>query len=218
LQSTGAGSLSNWSTSATVTTPATPLAQVTGVAAKAAPTGLAATVLTWNGQPWAAGYQVQRATNTAFTANLGTFTTGLPTLTDTTAVRGTRYYYRVRATQPGVFGAWSARITFTPAWPPRANTLTATTAATGPGQARVTLTWTQTVAPITVGGFIIERATNAAFTANLVVLSSTVPAADRTYTDTGLARNTRYYYRIRTFNSYGYQNNSWRGTNIRTPV
>jgi hypothetical protein len=218
VQSTGVGSPSTWSAAATVATPATPLVQVTGVAAAEAPSGAPTTVLTWNGQPWAAGFQVQRATNTAFTAGLTTFTSGLPTISDTTAVLGTRYSYRVRATQPGINGAWSARITFTPAVPPRASTLTATTAATGPGQAGVTLTWTQTVSPITVGGFVLERATNSTFTANLTVVAPNVAAAVRTFTDTGLARNTRYYYRIRTVNSYGYQANNWRGTNIRTPV
>ena len=47
-------------------------------------------------------------------------------------------------------------------------------------------------------GFTIQRATNAAFTANLNSVS--VAAGVQAFTQTGLSRNTTYYYRIRAIN------------------
>jgi hypothetical protein len=217
VQSTGVAPASGWSTpNASVTTPATPLVQIAGLAAAETATAPAGVTLSWTGQPWAATYEIQRATNTAFTTGLTTITATSATLIDTSAALGVRYYYRARATQPGVNGIWSARLTFTPAVPPRPNTLTPTTVATGVGTASVTLTWTQTTTAATVGGFTIQRSTDATFTANLVTLSSTVPATDTTYVDSGLARNTRYYYRIESTNGYGAS--TWRTANIRTPL
>jgi hypothetical protein len=47
------------------------------------------------------GFVIQRATDVGFTTNLATFTVGknVATYTDTTAVLGTTYYYRVEASE-----------------------------------------------------------------------------------------------------------------------
>ena len=48
-------------------------------------------------------------------------------------------------------------------------------------------------------GFEIERSPDG----NLFALIATVPANTTMYTDNGLSRNTRYYYRVRAFNGGG---------------
>jgi hypothetical protein len=72
-------------------------------------------VLTWvNNAPAATGYTVQRATNAGFTAGLVTTNlTGIAptTYTDTTATRGTTYFYRVRAVAGAQVSAYSNVVT-----------------------------------------------------------------------------------------------------------
>ena len=63
--------------------------------------------LTWSDRSLnEAGFQIQRATNNAFTAGLVNITVGpdVVTYTDTTVVRKTAYYYRVRSFIPGELG------------------------------------------------------------------------------------------------------------------
>jgi hypothetical protein len=80
-----------------------------GAAAPAAPTALTAKLASMNPPTvtlaWTdnstneTGFTIQRATNAGFTANLTTFTVGanVVTYSDTAVVRGTSYWYRVRA-------------------------------------------------------------------------------------------------------------------------
>ncbi len=164
------------------------------------------------------GYTIQRATNTGFTQNLTTFTSPTPTFADFTAVAGTRYWYRVRATQPpAVNGALSTSVNLTPSAPatPGALTLT-TTAPPAPALASITLTWTGG-GGVAAGSYTIQRANNAGFTGAITVSPvAGVPGTQRTFTDTGLTRNTRFWYRIQAVNGYGVS--GFRTANIRTPV
>jgi hypothetical protein len=77
------------------------------------------------------------------------------------------------------------------------------------------LNWTNNAA--NQSGFHLDRATDAAFTQNLV--TQTLPATPFTFTDSaiGLAPGSSYYYRIRAFNSAGDSGNS-NAINISIPV
>ena len=70
----------------------------------------------------------------------------------------------------------------------------------------VTLNWTNNASNQT--GFVLDRATDAGFTQNLI--SQTLPAIPNSYTDTytGLASGGTYYYRIRAINTAGSSANS----------
>jgi hypothetical protein len=69
----------------------------------------------------------------------------------------------------------------------------------GRNNARATLTWTDNANNET--GFTIQRATNEAFTSNLVTTS--VGADQTTYTTGNISRNTNYYFRIWATNDAG---------------
>jgi FtsP/CotA-like multicopper oxidase with cupredoxin domain len=169
-----------------------------------APSGLTATAqfgpqiaLAWTDNSTnETGFTIQRATDTAFTTGLTSYTVAanVTAYTDTTGVvPGTTYSYRVRADNTFVASAWSntATVTF-PAVPAVPAALTATQL---PGL-QASLTWT--VNPASVTGFSLQRATDAAFTTGLV----TVPlgASPTSYTDSGLVPGTTYYYRVAALN------------------
>ena len=84
-----------------------------------------------------------------------------------------------------------------PAIPTAPSGFTAVNGPNGNGNSRsVILNWADTSSNET--GFTIQRATNAAFTAGLN--TANVAANIITLTQTGLSRNTTYYYRIRANN------------------
>ncbi|HET9656127.1 MAG TPA: hypothetical protein VFP72_12280 [Kineosporiaceae bacterium] len=219
VQSTGPGGPSPWSAAATVATPTVSLVTPAGLAAATTPAAPAGVKLTWTGQPWAASYTVIRATNSTFTTGWTTFTTNTASYTDTTIVVGTRYYYRVQATYPSINGLpaaasnLSASVNLTVRAPstPGNLTLTATAVAGPPASANVNLTWT---AGTGAGSYVIQRSTSSTFAT--VQATLTVSGTTLNYTDTGLARNTRYYYRIQAVNGAGAS--GWRTGSVRTPL
>ena len=87
----------------------------TSAVTPAAPTNLTSTsisstqvLLNWiNGDNNQTGFQIDRTTNSAFTANLTTFTAAAnaTSYSDTAVTAGTSYYYRVRATNSGLVSA-----------------------------------------------------------------------------------------------------------------
>ncbi len=187
-----AGTSATSSPAATVTTPNTALVQATGLAAAntGPPMGVA---LTWTGQAWATGYQIQRATNSAFTAGLTTIDAGLVTAyTNTPVTANTTYYYRIRAYQPAsVFGAYSATVSvLTPSLPGAPTGVTA--AVTGDRQ--LTVTWT---APASTGGsaiisYEVQQTINTSGTwTSLGTVTSTSKVV------TGLTAAVNYGFRVR---------------------
>ncbi|WDZ84392.1 hypothetical protein [Micromonospora cathayae] len=177
--------------------------------ALAAPTNLVATLtataplrvtLTWVNHSYATGVTLQRATNAAFTTGLVTL--NLPvssSYTDTTVVAGTTYYYRVRTTYLGAVSPWSNVASVSTAVPATPTNLAGVGVATG-STATVNLTWAASTS-VALGGFTLQRATNATFTTG--VATFTLPAGARSYSDTGLVRGRIYYYRILAFNTAG---------------
>ena len=95
--------------------------------------------------------------------------------------------------------AWSNIATITVDVPAAPATLTAANGANQGNQRRVVLTWTDSSNNET--GFTIQRATDAAFTTGLN--TQNVGANVTTVTQSGLVRNTDYYYRIRANNVVG---------------
>jgi hypothetical protein len=197
---------------------------VVHLAAPAGPSALTATELTatsvhlsWTNNatnPVATQVTIQRATNSAFTQNLRTFTTSgtATSYTDSTVTSGQTYYFRVRAENDVSYSAWSNTATITIAViPPAPTNLAARTSLVGLA-AKVDLTWAEgTTTNLT--GFAVQEATNSGFTTGVVTVQ--VGPAARSYSFTALARATRYYYRVQALN--GSAASAWVTATIVTP-
>jgi titin len=176
----------------------------------AAPTFLAATVsginapivnLTWaDNSDNETNFRIERATNANFTVGLTTFTVGagVTAFTDTTVLPLTEYFYRVIA-----FNALgdsspsnTAAILTTAVLFPTPTNLVATASAPGIFPITVSLTWTDTPNETS---FIIQRATDAGFTAGLITF--TVGMNVTAYTDTPVTPMTTYWYRVIALNA-----------------
>ena len=146
-------------------------------------------------------FSIQRATNVGFTRELTTFPVkaNVTTYTDSGVTVFKRYYYRILAINAIGSSAYSntKTIATTPGQLPLAPTgLTVGTITNN----SVVLSWTDNATNET--GFIIQRATNAAFTTGRV--STTVNTPNLTsYTRTGLAHNTLYYFQVAARNAAG---------------
>ena len=125
--------------------------------------------------------------------------TGSVTYLDTTVTFGTTYTYRVATIAAAGLSPYTNNATVTvPVQPAVPATFSAANGPNGNGNNRtVILTWSADTA--NVSGFTIQRATNAAFTSGLSSATVANPATT-TLTQTGLSRNTSYYYRIRANN------------------
>jgi len=186
---------------------------VTEVVVPAAPTAMTAALqtgpqiaLTWkDNADNETGFIIQRSTNGGPFSTIGTFaasagtgsvvatvdTTIMPTFADVT------YAYQVAASNPGGNSAFSTPASvLVPALPLAPSNLIAVN---GPNKNRarsVVLVWSDNSGNET--SFTIQRATNALFTQGLT--STIVGPNVTTLTQTGLTRNTQYWYRIRANN------------------
>ena len=120
------------------------------------------------------------------------------TYIDTTVANGSSYTYQVAASNAAGLSAFSNQATAAaPVIPAAPGSFTAANGPNGNGNNRsVILTWQDLSNNET--GFTIQRATNATFTRGLN--SANVGAGVQTLTQTGLSRNTQYWYRIRANN------------------
>src|SRR5262249_55465602 len=134
----------------------------------AAPTGLVASpgdgqvTLSWNAASGSTSYNVYRGTASGTETLVRSGVTGTTT-TDTALANGTTYYYRVSAVNAVGEGRASAEVSATPqlATPAAPSGLSATAASSS----QINLTWADNSA--NESGFVVERATNSAFTAGL---------------------------------------------------
>jgi FtsP/CotA-like multicopper oxidase with cupredoxin domain len=125
--------------------------------------------------------------------------TGSVSYTDTTVTAGTSYTYRVAAVNSAGLSGYTSSDEVTVAGSPASPApVTATAQTQGNRNARVTLTWNNVDNET---GYTIQRATNAAFTANVVTV--TVGADVTTYTTGNVARNTPFYFRVNAVNGAG---------------
>jgi hypothetical protein len=104
---------------------------------------------------------------------------------------------------------WTYTPTATATAPAAPSNLTATAASA----TQVNLTWTNNATNQT--GFHIDRATDSAFTQNLV--TQTAAASATSFVDSGLTTGTTYYYRVRAFNAVGDSANS-NTASVTTPT
>ncbi len=197
--------------SLTVQSASAPLIVGTVGTLPAAPTNLTASVLpgpqaslTWTDNAIdETGFIIQRSDNGGPFVQVATApannNTGSVTFVDASVVAGSNYVYRVAAANLAGVSAFTNTAAVNLAIPPAApSNFTALNGPDGKGNKRtVILTWKDN--STTETGFTIERATNATFTAGLA--SITVPANTTTFTETGLSRNTTYFYRIRADNN-----------------
>lgn len=185
---------SNYSNTATATTP---------VAAPVAPSGLTATassatqvVLSWTDNAGnETGFLIERKTGSGAYSQIATVGQGVVAYTDTTVSANTAYTYRVRATNAAGNSSYSntAAVTTPQVIPATPTGLGAT--ATGP--TAVDLDWSDSSSNET--GFLIERKTGAGSFVQIATVGSNVTS----YTNSGLTADTDYVYRIRATNAAG---------------
>ena len=179
-------------------------------AAPTAPAAVAATgpkvTLGWSNnwtRPKATNTYIERSTSSTFSANVTTFSVSPSAVTyvDSAVAPLTKYYYRVRAENKNSYSVWTDVVNATTpsasvAKPPAPTNVNIT----GAGTSSLTVSWANPAG---------SNATN-----NVVEYSSAGPtgpwrsgtplaANARTYTITGLTRNTTYWVRITASNSGG---------------
>lgn len=167
------------------------------------PTGLNATVvsatqvnLSWSNVPGETGYTVQRSTDGVNFSQIGTTGANVVTFSDTTAVAGTTYQYRVIATHAAGSSAPSSSVSATTI--PAASLLSATAVSSS----QINLSWTNVAGET---GYVIERSANG--TSGWSQIGSTA-ANVTTFQNTGLQMSTTYFYRVRAVNGSGQSVNS----------
>jgi hypothetical protein len=138
------------------------------------------------------GFIISRKTGSGGTyADIHTTSENITTWSDTAVVDGTQYYYKVRATNSAGDSPNSNEVN-------GIALLAAPTAfaATAISSSQISLSWTDNSAAET--GFKIERSPvdNLHFTQ-----VATVGTNVSTFTDSGLAESTKYYYRVRAYNA-----------------
>ena len=166
-------------------------------------------------RPTRPGSRVERSDNGGSFAPVGTpvarIGTGGVTFVDTSVTLGNTYAYRVAATIATQSSAFSNTATIVVDVPAAPTGFTATNGANQGTGRRVQLNWVDASSNET--GFTIERATNATFTTGLS--SVNVGANLQSYLQSGLTRNTDYYFRIRANNALG--SSAWVGA-VPSPI
>jgi hypothetical protein len=196
--------VSDYSNSSTIAVPV--------VVPPPAPTNLAGSLvagpqikLTWRDNARVeTGFLIERSTDGTTFTQVGTAPAlsgiGTVTFNDTTiapTAMNTIYTYRVAAVNGTSVSTFSNTTSVTlPALPTVPTNLTVVNGQNSNRNRSVILNWIDNSTNET--GFTIQRATNAAFTQGLTTV--TVGAGVTTLTQTGLARNTQYWFRIRANN------------------
>ena len=152
----------------------------------------------WDSDDWASANQLADDTTVTEFVDIG-------------LMAGTKYYYRIRAMAGTVEGSWSAEnmsdgasATTHGDTPGRPASLSVAVASTNPTTS-LTLTWGDVATADTGGSAITGYEVQIRSGGRWVPEATTMGNAtdDRTYTDTGLAVGTKYYYRVRAINSKG---------------
>jgi hypothetical protein len=156
------------------------------------------------------GFVIERSTNGAPFVQIATApartNTGNVTYVDTPVTPGNNYAYRVAALNAAGNSGYAVSGTVAvPAMPVAPGSLTAANGPNSGNSRSVVLNWIDNSNNET--GFTIQRATNNTFTGNSVNTTN-VGAGVQTLTQTGLSRNTQYWYRIRA-NNGNFVSSAW---------
>ena len=182
----------------------------------AAPTGLVATAnasgvridLAWTDNAVdEQGFRIERAPDVSGVAGTYVQITSVAANSTTYAnsglLNGTRYWYRVRAYNTFGTSAYTDEASATTLTPPAAPTGLVATTFSG---VRIDLAWTDNASD--EQGFRIERAPDAGGVPGTFALVTTLATPNATtYSNTGLANGTHYWYRVRAYNAVG--NSAW---------
>ncbi|GAA4256769.1 hypothetical protein GCM10022255_070920 [Dactylosporangium darangshiense] len=193
-----AGNVSAYSNIATATTTAS------DTTAPSAPAGLTATAasptqvdLAWTASTdnvGVAGYRVERCTGAGCTTYAEVAQPAGTTWSDTGRAPATTYRYRVRATDAaGNLGAYSSVVAATtPALPDSTPPSTPASLTATPNGTQVALSWPASTDNVSVAGYRVERCAGAGCTD----FAQVATPATTSYTDSGLAPNATYLYRV----------------------
>lgn len=194
----GCSPIDSTNTVTSATTPATP---GSFSATYAEPTGV---TITWADGANEAGYRLSRRTMTAGVygpwTDVVTAAQNATQHIDNTVSADTRYQYRIRSCNGAGPSAFTSGLTvWTGGPPPAAPT---GTAATGISSSEIQITWTDASSDET--HFSLQRSLRVGLTWDAWVDVATQPAANATtFTDSGLAANTKYRYRVRACSEAG---------------
>ncbi len=158
----------------------------------------------WSDVTGASGYTLQISTVPTFASLLSTVTVSASTYTRPTDLPANKtLYWRVRANGLNGPSAWSATRSFVTANPPSIPVLLLPLQGARVTSLTPTLDWKDSTVPAgtTFAHYEIEIATDAAF--STVILSTTATASDFTVPGGTLSLNTRYYWRVRAYNTDG---------------
>jgi len=168
----------------------------------ASATGFSTANVSWTAIDNAANYTLQRATNTAFTANLVTTSSNGASAVVSSLTENTTYYFRVRANSPNSVGDWSNTDNLT-TWTLSTPTLTATTNSS----TQVTTSW---AAISHASSYTVQYSTSSTFASGVTTTST----ASTSKPITGLPAGTTYYFRVQATN--GSYSSSWSATKSAT--
>ena len=212
VRSTNSGGDSAYSNTASATT------QASAPTIPATPTGLTATAtsstainVAWTDQSNnETGFKIERKVGTGSFTQVATVGANVTTYPDSGLTASTGYSYRVRATNSVGDSAYSNTASATTQGAGTVPAAPSGLVATAVSRTQINLTWVDQAN--NEDGFKIERKVGTGSFTQI----ATVGANVKTYSDTGLTRNTRYTYRVRAYNSVGnsgYSNNDSAKTN-----
>jgi len=181
----------------TVTTPQRPPSVLTATAISSNQVNLGWTDNSSN----ETAFRIMRDTNTGTYTQIGLAAANAVTYIDTTVMPSTTYNYQVIASNAAIDSAASntATVTTPILSPPVAPSGAGVVPSSLVAPATITMTWVDN--STNEAGFTIQRATNSTFTTGLTPFW--VGPGVTTYADTTVLTNTRYYYRVLSFNAAG---------------
>ena len=173
----------------------------------AAPSGLAASAIAYNqiNLAWTdnanneSNYRLERSFDGVNWTEIATLPAGTVSFSSTGLSASTTYSYRVRASNSAGYSGYSNTASATTPAAPSSTppTAPANLGATAVSSSQINLAWSDLSS--NENGFIIQRSTD---NYNFVQVA-TVGANVASYSNSGLAANTTYYYRVQATNSAG---------------
>jgi len=143
------------------------------------------------------GFKIYRTTGaTSVYSEVATVSADLTTYSDPGLPGGVTYYYRVRAYHAGGLSSYSNEVSATTSTAPPATP--SSLAATAVSSGQINLTWIDNAN--NESGFKLERKLGAGGTYAEI---ASVGANLASYSNTGLAASTTYYFRVRAYNAGG---------------